>query len=175
MSVAAVYLVIFLVAGFLLYVCMFGASSSGVIGTLHDQLTGCYCLAAPPIMLWATMHKILARVEHAVTTQSTAAALLPALMAGGFPLYALHSLPLIGGANQRLAYWHRYTSYATMVGGVLIFVAASFLTQASSPRTPLLSRSVRQCSRGATHVPHMQHPTTGQVGTRHLQPLRFSL
>ena len=129
MSVAAVYLVIFLVAGFLLYVCMFGASSSGVIGTLHDQLTGCYCLR-PLLRLCCGPRctRFWRQVEHTCCWRPNPLLQLfyLALMAGGFTLYALHSLPLIGGANQRLAYWHRYTSYATMVGGVLIFVAASF-------------------------------------------------
>ena len=41
---AVAYGVGFLAVAFLLYVVMFGASSSGFIGTLHDQLTGCYCL-----------------------------------------------------------------------------------------------------------------------------------
>ena len=31
-------------SGFVLYVCMFGASSSGFIGYAHDVLTGCPCL-----------------------------------------------------------------------------------------------------------------------------------
>ena len=34
--------------GFLIYVLMFGASSTGFIGKLHDWMCGCYCLR--PIM-----------------------------------------------------------------------------------------------------------------------------
>ena len=30
--------------GIILYVCMFGASSTGMIGELHQVLTGCLCL-----------------------------------------------------------------------------------------------------------------------------------
>ena len=43
MSVAF-YVTISVTVSFLLYVCVFGGSSSGVIGQLHRALTGCYWL-----------------------------------------------------------------------------------------------------------------------------------
>ena len=108
---------------------MFGASSTGVIGDLHKQLTSCHCLA-PLFRLCCGPRciKFFRQVEMTCCWRPNPLLQLfyISLMAGGFTLYALHSLPLIGGPNGRLAYWHRYTSYATMVGGVLIFVAASF-------------------------------------------------
>ena len=39
-----VYIVLVAATGFILYVCMFGASSTGLIGDLHNALTGCVCL-----------------------------------------------------------------------------------------------------------------------------------
>ena len=126
----AVYGVGILVAGFLLYVCAFGASSSGFIGHLHDQLTGCYCLR--PIFRLCFGKRCAAfcnKLEHACCWRPNPLLQLfyIALMGGGFILYALHSLPFIGWPeNARLPYWHRPASYATMVGGVLIFTLASF-------------------------------------------------
>ena len=47
-----------------------------------------------------------------------------ALMGGGFALFWLNSLQHI--PNPRLPVWHRYSAYATMITGILIFILASF-------------------------------------------------
>ena len=126
---AVAYGVGFLAVAFLLYVVMFGASSSGFIGTLHDQLTGCYCLR-PIFRLCCGKRcaKFAHKMEDVCCWRPNPLLQLfyLGLMAGGFLLYAVHSLPLIGPPNTRLSIWHRYSAYLTMVGGVLIFVAASF-------------------------------------------------
>ena len=124
---ALVYLFITLIIGFLLYVCMFGASSTGFIGTLHNELTGCFCLR-PLLRLCfgPRCTKLVNKIEYACCWRPNPALQLfyVALMVGGFTLFALHSLPLI--PNPRLPEWHKYSAYATMLGGLLIFVAASF-------------------------------------------------
>jgi len=108
---------------FLLYVCAFGGSSSGTIGHIHDQLVGCHFLGycfGPRCM------KVFRKVERVCCWKPNPLLQLfyVALMAGGFTLFALHSLPFF--PNPRLAAWHRYTAYATMLGGMLLFVVASF-------------------------------------------------
>ena len=91
-----VYATVVILVGFLLYVCMFGASSSGVIGALHDQLTGCYCLR-PCLRLCFGQRcaRFFGRIEHICCWRPNPALQLfyLALMAGGFTLFALHSLP----------------------------------------------------------------------------------
>lgn len=112
---------------FVLYVCFFGGSSSGWIGSLHHVLTGCPCLK--PCLnkifgrrCWA----LLTRVEDVCCWRPNPLLQLfyLALMGGGFVLYYLHSLPRM--PNSRLPDWHRYSSYLTMLTGLVIFLLASF-------------------------------------------------
>ena len=126
-AVLAAYVAAIVVVAFLLYVCAFGGSSSGVIGKLHDALTGCYCLR-PLFRLCCGRRcaRFWGTVEHACCWKPNPLLQLfyLGLMSGGFILFALQSLPYF--PNPRLSWWHRYTAYATMVGGVLIFVAACY-------------------------------------------------
>jgi hypothetical protein len=130
MVLVALTAVLISVSGFLLYVCAFGASSSGFIGVLHEQLTGCFCLR-PLFPLFRLCcgprcKKFFGSVETVFCWRPNPLLQLfyLALMGGGFIIFALHSLPFF--PNPRLEWWHRYTAYATMVGGVMIFLAASF-------------------------------------------------
>ena len=113
--------------GFMLFVCAFGGSSSGVVGDLHNAITGCTCLQ--PLfrrLCGPRCQYICGRVEHHCCWRPNPLLQLfyVGLMGGGFFLFSLHSLPLI--PNQQLPIWHRYSAYTFMMGGVLIFVAASF-------------------------------------------------
>ena len=121
------YVVAILLVGFLAYVCMFGASSSGTIGELHHVLTGCPCLRPCfRLLCGPRCTRFFGRIENACCWRPNPALQLfyVALMAGGFTLFAMHSLPHF--PNPRLANWHRYTAYATMLGGAGLFIAASF-------------------------------------------------
>ena len=113
--------------GFLLYVLMFGASSTGVIGKLHNWMCGCYCLR--PItrrLCGPKCQRALQRAEDVCCYRPNPLLQLfyVALMAGGFYLFYNKSLPLV--PNPRLHIIHRYNSYIVMSGGLFIFVLASF-------------------------------------------------
>ncbi|KAL1523796.1 hypothetical protein AB1Y20_018719 [Prymnesium parvum] len=123
----AVYGTLLVGCAFLLYVCMFGGSSSGWVGKLHDMLTTCSCLGP-------CLHRVfgprccaaLRRVEDVCCWRPNPLLQLfyVALMGGGFTLFCLHSLPHM--PNPRLPEWHRFSAYATMLTGIVIFIFASF-------------------------------------------------
>ena len=112
---------------FVLYVCMFGASSSGWVGQLHHVFTSCPCLKP-------CLNRIFGpRVWGAIRYVEDVCCWRPnpllqlfylALMGGGFALFWMHSLPHM--PNPRLPVWHRYTAYLTMLTGMTIFLLASF-------------------------------------------------
>ena len=116
-----------LVSAFILYVIMFGASSTGFIGVMHDWLTGCYCLR--PVfrrLCGPKCQRAWRRIEYICCQRPNPLlqCFYLALMGGGFILYYSQTLPFI--PNPRLSEWHRYTGSAVMSGGLLIFVAACF-------------------------------------------------
>ena len=114
-------------SGFVLYVCMFGASSSGFIGYAHDVLTGCPCLR--PIFrrcFGPRVRRAFDYVEDVCCWRPNPALQLfyVALMAGGFALFYHHVMPLI--PNARVHPIHRLNAYWVMGLGVVIFTMASF-------------------------------------------------
>ena len=119
--------VVLLITAFVLYVVMFGASSNGLIGVMHDWLTGCYCLR--PIfrrVCGPRCQRFWRRIEHVCCWRPNPLlqCFYLALMGGGFYLYHSKTLPLI--PNPRLSEWHRYSGYCVMAGGLFIFVMACF-------------------------------------------------
>jgi len=116
-----------LAIGFLLYVLMFGASSTGFIGKMHEFLCGCYCLR--PItrrLCGPRCQSVMLKVERRCCWRPNPLLQLfyIALMGGGFVIYYQKSLPLV--PNPRLALFHRYNGFFVMAGGLLVFVLASF-------------------------------------------------
>ena len=114
-------------SGFVLYVCMFGASSSGFIGYAHDVLTGCPCLR--PIFrrcFGPRVRRAFDYVEDVCCWRPNPALQLfyVALMAGGFALFYHHVLLLL--PNSRVHPIHRINAYWVMGLGVVIFTMASF-------------------------------------------------
>uniref|UniRef100_A0A6T0DJF2 Palmitoyltransferase n=1 Tax=Chrysotila carterae TaxID=13221 RepID=A0A6T0DJF2_CHRCT len=116
-----------LLVAFLIYVCCFGGSSTGVIGRMHRALTSCGCFGR-------CLGKICGkRCAAACEYVDDVCCWRPnpllqlfylSLMGGGFILYYMHCLPHI--PNTRLSAWHRLSSYAAMLGGFVIFFLASF-------------------------------------------------
>ena len=122
-----VYLGVLLVVAFLLYVCVFGGSSSGWIGGLHHTLTSCPCLKPCLNKIFGPRcWSALRRVEDVCCWRPNPLLQLfyLGLMGGGFVLFYLHTLPHI--PNSRLPAWHRYSSYLVMLTGLTIFILASF-------------------------------------------------
>ena len=148
-------------SGFVLYVCMFGASSSGFIGYAHDVLTGCPCLR--PIFrrcFGPRVRRAFDYVEDVCCWRPNPALQLfyVALMAGGFALFYHHVLPLL--PNSRVHPIHRINAYWVMGLGVVIFTMASFadpgtVTAASLHRFSRLpyDRAVRAAIRRARAPP----------------------
>lgn len=121
------WLFIVLTVAFLLYACLFGASSTGYIGSLHRMLTSCWCLRPCVDKCFGPRCcKILRHVEDVCCWRPNPLLQLfyLALMGGGFVLYWMHSIPYI--PNPRLPAWHRYSSYLVMATGIFVFVLASF-------------------------------------------------
>ena len=156
-------------SGFVLYVCMFGASSSGFIGYAHDVLTGCPCLR--PIFrrcFGPRVRRAFDYVEDVCCWRPNPALQLfyVALMAGGFALFYHHVLPLL--PNSRVHPIHRINAYWVMGLGVVIFTMASFadpgtVTAASLHRFSRLpyDRAVRAappCSLAARAAPPLTPP-----------------
>lgn len=120
---------IVVVVSFVLYICMFGGSSTGVIGTLHHFLTagvgGCVRRVLGKCFgkrCFSCMEKV---EDYCCWRPNPLLQLFYlGLMSGGFALYWMHSLPQM--PNPRLPLWHKILSYFVMAGGVVIFALASF-------------------------------------------------
>ncbi len=143
------------VISFLIYVCAFGGSSSGVIGQLHHALTGCG-------MMRRVARRVFGRRCMAVFSAcETWCCWKPnpllqlfylGLMGGGFVLYYHTSLTHM--PNPRLPLWHIPSSYCVMGGGLVIFMLACF----SDPGTITPAALHRYCVTpydGVLYTPRM--------------------
>ena len=145
----------FLVVSFLLYVCVFGGSSSGVIGKLHHFLTSCGCARR---LLGKCFGKrcfsFMEKVEDYCCWRPNPLLQLfyLGLMFGGFALYWMHSCPLM--PNQRLPLWHKVLSYFVVAGGLVIFATASFCDPGTVTPSSL-HRFSRVPYDGALYTPKM--------------------
>ena len=116
-----------LALAFVFYVCAFGGSSSGVIGHLHRVLTDCSALRrALSCCCGERCASWLGYAEDVCCWRPNPLLQLfyLALVLGGFVLYYHHSMPLI--PNPRLASWHVPSSCLVVLGGLGVFVLASF-------------------------------------------------
>ena len=112
-----------LAVSFLLYVCIFGGSSTGFIGKLHRLLVRCECFG---LCFGRRCAHFLSRSEEVCCGRPNPLLQLfyLSLVLGGFYLFLLSTRQYMD--NPRLAHYHSYAPYPAVGVAIATFVAASF-------------------------------------------------
>eukprot|EP00315_Gephyrocapsa_oceanica_P032215 CAMPEP_0185413650 /NCGR_PEP_ID=MMETSP1365-20130426/5174_1 /TAXON_ID=38817 /ORGANISM="Gephyrocapsa oceanica, Strain RCC1303" /LENGTH=388 /DNA_ID=CAMNT_0028016531 /DNA_START=35 /DNA_END=1201 /DNA_ORIENTATION=- len=116
-------LTVALAVSFLLYVCIFGGSSTGFIGKLHRLLVRCECFG---LCFGRRCARFLASTEEVCCGRPNPLLQLfyLSLVLGGFYLFLLSTRQYMD--NPRLAHYHSYAPYPAVGVAIATFVAASF-------------------------------------------------
>lgn len=116
-------LTVALAVSFLLYVCIFGGSSTGFIGKLHRLLVRCECFG---LCFGRRCAHFLSRSEEVCCGRPNPLLQLfyLSLVLGGFYLFLLSTRQYMD--NPRLAHYHSYAPYPAVGVAIATFVAASF-------------------------------------------------